>query len=410
MAARGSHRRSVTQRRIGVLSAALTASSMGMTLPLLGAGAAAAAPVEIWDEVAACESGGDWSINTGNGYYGGLQFSQHTWEAFGGARYASRADLATKAQQIAVAEAVLNQQGPGAWPTCSVRANLTRGSGGAAGRAEAAGSGSSSGRTAKPDAASRDDGARPSSGSAGGSTGATAGGAAAAGGRAASGVYTVVSGDTLSYIAVKKSVSGGWKRLYNANRDVIGGNPHLIVPGQRLALPSGTERASRMAGKPAKPLKSAGKAGVQAAAKNRSGKPSGQRGHVAPVSAAVSASYGTTGGRWASGRHTGVDYAVPIGTTVRAVSSGTVVSAGWNGAYGYEVIIRHANGMHTQYAHLSSLTVRDGQRVAAGQKIARSGATGRATGPHLHFEVRTSERYGSDVNPVRYLRSLGAVS
>ncbi|WP_240139181.1 transglycosylase family protein [Streptomyces sp. MUM 178J] len=401
MAARGSHRRSVTPRRIGVLSAALTASSMGMTLPFLGAGAAAAAPVEIWDKVAACESGGNWSINTGNGYYGGLQFSQHTWEAFGGARYAARADLATKAQQIAVAESVLDRQGPGAWPTCSVRANLTRGSARPAGRVEAPASGPSGGRTDKPDAASRSNGDRPSSGSAGGGR--------AAGGRASSGTYTVVSGDTLSYIAVKESVGGGWKRLYNANREVIGDDPHLIVPGQRLDLPPGAERASRTAGKPAKPHKSAGKASAKTA-KNRSGKTSAQHSHAAPVRAAVSASYGAAGGRWASGRHTGVDYAVPVGTAVRAVSSGAVVSAGWNGAYGYEVIIRHANGMHTQYAHLSSLTVRDGQRVAAGQKIARSGATGRTTGPHLHFEVRTSERYGSDVNPVSYLRSLGVVS
>jgi Transglycosylase-like domain len=71
-----------------------------------------------WDAVARCESGGNWSINTGNGYYGGLQFSQSTWAAFGGTAYAPRADLATKAQQIAVAERTLAAQGPGAWPTC----------------------------------------------------------------------------------------------------------------------------------------------------------------------------------------------------------------------------------------------------------------------------------------------------
>ncbi|WP_448628460.1 transglycosylase family protein [Geodermatophilus sp. URMC 64] len=71
-----------------------------------------------WDAVARCESGGNWSINTGNGYYGGLQFSQSTWDAFGGAEYAARADLATKSEQIAVAERVLDVQGPGAWPTC----------------------------------------------------------------------------------------------------------------------------------------------------------------------------------------------------------------------------------------------------------------------------------------------------
>ena len=71
-----------------------------------------------WDAVARCESGGNWSINTGNGFYGGLQFTPSTWLAFGGAAYAPRADLATRAEQIAVAETVLAEQGPGAWPTC----------------------------------------------------------------------------------------------------------------------------------------------------------------------------------------------------------------------------------------------------------------------------------------------------
>ena len=71
-----------------------------------------------WDAVARCESGGNWSINTGNGYYGGLQFSSSTWTGFGGGDYAPRADLATREQQIAVAEEVLDVQGPGAWPTC----------------------------------------------------------------------------------------------------------------------------------------------------------------------------------------------------------------------------------------------------------------------------------------------------
>jgi multidrug efflux pump subunit AcrA (membrane-fusion protein) len=73
-----------------------------------------------WDAVAMCESGGNWSINTGNGYYGGLQFSSSTWLGFGGGAYAPRADLATKAQQIAIAEEVLAVQGPGAWPTCGL--------------------------------------------------------------------------------------------------------------------------------------------------------------------------------------------------------------------------------------------------------------------------------------------------
>jgi len=85
----------------------------------------------VWDRVAQCESGGRWHINTGNGYYGGLQFAQGTWAGYGGLRYASRADLASRSQQIAIAQRVLSAQGPGAWPVCSVRAGLTRWNGGA---------------------------------------------------------------------------------------------------------------------------------------------------------------------------------------------------------------------------------------------------------------------------------------
>ena len=96
-------------------------------------GIAVAGPAQassVWDAVAACESGGNWSINTGNGYYGGLQFSQSTWVAYGGARYAWRADQASREEQIAVAQRVLAAQGPGAWPVCSRKAGLTRANGG----------------------------------------------------------------------------------------------------------------------------------------------------------------------------------------------------------------------------------------------------------------------------------------
>ncbi|MEV4615874.1 transglycosylase family protein, partial [Kitasatospora sp. NPDC049258] len=79
-----------------------------------------------WDKVAQCESTGNWAINSGNGFYGGLQFTNSTWAAFGGTSYAPQANLASKAQQIAVAEKVLAAQGPGAWPVCSVKAGLTK--------------------------------------------------------------------------------------------------------------------------------------------------------------------------------------------------------------------------------------------------------------------------------------------
>jgi hypothetical protein len=115
----------VRRRVTGVAVAGVATVAGGM------AAASSAQASTVWDRVAACESGGNWSINTGNGYYGGLQFSRTTWTAFGGGRYASRADLASKSEQIAVAQKVLASQGPGAWPVCSARAGLTRANGGA---------------------------------------------------------------------------------------------------------------------------------------------------------------------------------------------------------------------------------------------------------------------------------------
>lgn len=127
-----------------------TASAVGglMFAGMVVAPHATAWDVTVWDRVATCESSGNWSINTGNGYYGGLQFSASTWKAFGGQAYAPQAHQATKAQQIAVARRTLHTQGPGAWPTCSVRAGLTRENGGADPNAQPLGSdggGSSSG-------------------------------------------------------------------------------------------------------------------------------------------------------------------------------------------------------------------------------------------------------------------------
>ncbi|OFN34041.1 resuscitation-promoting factor Rpf1 domain-containing protein [Corynebacterium sp. HMSC072A04] len=85
---------------------------------------AAAAPDSDWDRLAQCESGGNWAINTGNGYHGGLQFSAQTWQAFGGGEFAPTANQATREQQIAVAERTLAQQGWGAWPACSASLGL----------------------------------------------------------------------------------------------------------------------------------------------------------------------------------------------------------------------------------------------------------------------------------------------
>ncbi|MEU9255800.1 transglycosylase family protein [Streptomyces sp. NPDC048270] len=130
-----------------------------------------------WDCVADCESGGRWAVNTGNGFYGGLQFWQPTWEGYGGLVFAPRADLASRVQQIRVAEDVLGAQGWDAWPTCSKRYGL-------AGR-----------------------------------------------------MHVVRSGDTLVSIARKHRVRGGWQALYEANRTVVGARPAALVLGTMLVIP-----------------------------------------------------------------------------------------------------------------------------------------------------------------------------
>ncbi|MER5886455.1 transglycosylase family protein [Streptomyces sp. NPDC001941] len=413
MAASGRHRR-YQPSRINRASLTVTAGGAGMALPLIGAGTAHAATVNTWEKVAACESTNNWHINTGNGYYGGLQFSQSTWEAYGGRRFAARADLASKGQQISVAEKVLKGQGPGAWPVCGPRAGLSRG-----GPAPDVSTGTP--RTSKPAAKKAAAPKKPvvekASAPATPTTVPTK-----------REMYTVAHGDSLSKIASHEHVQGGWPKLYSANRAVIGADPDLILPGQRLTLrtaearptpkpattkpPTAAPRPKPVQGKPApvqtkpRPVQTRP---VQAKPVATKPKPAAQpRTHFsAPVSASPSTPYHKAGSSWASGYHTGVDFPVPTGTSVKAVAAGRVVSAGWAGSYGYQVVIRHDDGKYSQYAHLSALNVKDGQRVNGGQRIARSGSTGNSTGPHLHFEVRTGPGYGSDVDPLAYLRAHG---
>ncbi|MGW6544915.1 M23 family metallopeptidase [Streptomyces massasporeus] len=129
---------------------------------------------------------------------------------------------------------------------------------------------------------------------------------------------------------------------------------------------------------------------------------------VSPISGSyVSTSYKASSGLWSSGSHTGVDFHAASGTSVHAVGMGEVVEAGWGGSYGNQVVIKMNDGTYTQYGHLSSVGVSVGQKVTPGQQIGLSGATGNVTGPHLHFEARTSPEYGSDIDPVAYLRSHG---
>lgn len=171
------------------------------------------------------------------------------------------------------------------------------------------------------------------------------------------------------------------------------------------------EAALKKAAQEAAREKAAAKAKAEREAKERAAREAERKRlntFVAPISNSyVSTGYQASSSLWSSGSHTGIDFHAASGTTVHAVGSGTVVEAGWGGAYGNQIVIKMADGMYTMYGHLSSIGVSVGQTVTPGQPIGLSGATGNATGPHLHFEARTTSEYGSDVDPVAYLRSHG---
>ncbi|WP_055553748.1 transglycosylase family protein [Streptomyces sp. NBRC 110028] len=397
MPLRGRHRR-YKPNRISRASLSVTAGGAGIALPLVAAAGANAASSQTWDKVAQCESTNNWDINSGNGFYGGLQFTQSTWEAYGGTAYAARADLATKDQQIAVAEKVLDAQGPRAWPVCSGKAGLAQG--GAVPQ-----SAPKIVKTVAKESASTAERVRHSK-----PTPTSLPGNATT----KSGPYVVVDGDTLSRIADTQDVRGGWQALYENNRATVGSDPDLIFPGQKLSLSGATAapKAEPEAKAQAKPRAQAKAKAKAHHAERRSGKsaakPAAATGFTAPVSGvSPTTSYRASGSSWSSGHHTGIDFPVGVGTSVKAMATGQVVSAGWADAYGYEVVIRHPDGKYSQYAHLSQLSVRAGQGVNVGQQIGRSGSTGNTTGPHLHFEVRTGPAYGSDIDPLSYLRAHG---
>ncbi|MFD3480771.1 M23 family metallopeptidase [Streptomyces sp. NPDC058695] len=157
--------------------------------------------------------------------------------------------------------------------------------------------------------------------------------------------------------------------------------------------------------------KAAAKAKAEREAKERAARAAERKrlnAFVIPVTGSyVSTAYKASSGLWSSGSHTGIDFHAASGTSVHAVGAGTVVEAGWGGAYGNNIVIRMNDGTYTQYGHLSSIGVSVGRTVTPGQQIGLSGATGNVTGPHLHFEARTSPEYGSDIDPVAYLRSHG---
>jgi murein DD-endopeptidase MepM/ murein hydrolase activator NlpD len=181
--------------------------------------------------------------------------------------------------------------------------------------------------------------------------------------------------------------------------------PSTAVAAQAVAQAKAAESAKKAAAGKAK--KAQAKAQAQAQAKAKKAPAWGQP----VIKYKLSATYGKAGDLWSSA-HSGQDFAVPVGTKVSAVHGGTVVKAGPNGAgdgpaYGNAVVIKHDDNTYSQYAHLSRVDVHPGQKVKTGQKIALSGNTGNSSGPHLHFEIRTTANYGTAINPVSFLRSEG---
>jgi nucleoid-associated protein YgaU len=248
------------------------AIGMMSTVALLATAAPAQADVN-WDAIAQCESGGNWGINSGNGYHGGLQFSRRTWKAHGGGKFASTANRASRSEQIQVAERVLRGQGLGAWPVCGKRAGSGKHykarhtSGAASTRRSTTRSTTRANRpparsdampssrraTRQAEVSTTDATVRPAAGTTTASTLAPDARSDAFTAvsmvdqaaltttshrlviRAHKALYVVRSGDSLATIAARHSVPGGWRALHRMNRDRIG-DPQLIYPGQRLAL------------------------------------------------------------------------------------------------------------------------------------------------------------------------------
>ncbi|MGX1162213.1 LysM domain-containing protein [Arthrobacter sp. SLBN-100] len=216
-----------TAVRRGATVAAISAA--GLALSATAANATTSGST--WDALAQCESGGNWAINTGNGFSGGLQFSPSTWAAYGGAGSASDA---SREQQIAVAEQVQAAQGWGAWPSCAAQLGL---SGGATGAAQQSAPVQSVPVQAAPVQAAPVQ-AAPTQSAPVQAAPVTAPAAKHVTAVALSGeTHTLQPGDTLSIVAEKLGIEGGWQRLADANLDTIS-DPNLVFEGQVIQLPA----------------------------------------------------------------------------------------------------------------------------------------------------------------------------
>ncbi len=233
-------------RKHARLALGLTALGVAGTAALLGPASAAQASSVNWDAVAQCESGGNWSISTGNGFYGGLQFTRGTWKAYGGTKYASTANKASRSEQIAIAEKVLRGQGIGAWPVCGRKGGSSKHysgsntSGSHSTKSHSTKSHSTKSHSTKSHSTKSSHESTTKSKSVTHKSAKTTHRKAthvtrSTSVKATGNTYVVRSGDTLSAIASANHIKGGWHTLAQLNHGTIS-NPNLIFPGQRIAL------------------------------------------------------------------------------------------------------------------------------------------------------------------------------
>lgn len=417
---RGKHRKPNPTNHTG--AAVVTTGALALGGVFAAAGTSSAAPESAWDSIAQCESGGVWDLPYGDrDSTGGLQFRTASWsdalaqlraDGVDTSAFPSVAYQATKNQQILAGEALLKLQGPNAWTCNGIQGGPLNGYSGGDYAPYLGGDSLPPAQPVEPvPGDSHPDAQAPAPEKPKHKHHKGCGHKAKPPVEAGETTHTVAPGDTLYGITLADTGNGAldnWEPLYEANKDVIGSNPDLIYPGQVLTLPWATADADPPTGSnddaqtppPADPVETppASTAEYRSPLVDMTGIGDGYIANGDCVSRSC-------------GGHSGVDFTAPSGTNVRAVHAGTVIVGGAGAAYGNHVVIDHGDGVWTLYAHLSAVNVADGQTVAAGDSIGAVGATGNASGPHLHFEVRTNGlQFNGFLDPVAWLTSHGIIN